>query len=165
MAEIELKGEFGHLITKAAVVNNNADKGRYLLGNRTATLLEKMKNFLVPQQVNAIQTRAQKRLERQEKEMCDKDPVAVEETEMEITEDIEIEDDDLFSFPPKEEFEGLSLLKIDSKTFIAAQQSCKELLSLTKKILEKADSKNEFEILRNGLLVKRKTKLARTNFC
>ncbi|GBN13699.1 hypothetical protein AVEN_161743-1 [Araneus ventricosus] len=56
----------------------------------------------------------------------------------------------LFSFPPKEEFEGLSLLKIDSKAFIEAQQGCKELQSLTKKILEKTDSRNEFEILPNG---------------
>ncbi|CAL1301521.1 unnamed protein product [Larinioides sclopetarius] len=69
LAEIELKGEFGHLITKAAVVNNNADKGRYLLGNRTAALLEKMKKISVSQQVNAIQTRAQKRLEGHEKEI------------------------------------------------------------------------------------------------
>ncbi|GBM19393.1 hypothetical protein AVEN_196019-1 [Araneus ventricosus] len=76
---------------------------------------------------------------------------------MAATEDIEIENDYLFSFPPKEEFEDLSLLKIDSKAFIEAQQGCKELQSLTKKILEKTDSRNEFEILLNGLLVKRKT--------
>ncbi|GBL83953.1 hypothetical protein AVEN_100840-1 [Araneus ventricosus] len=173
LAEVELKGEFGHLITKAAVVYNKADKGRYLLGNRTAAIVEKMKKIPVPQQVNAIQTRAQKRLEKQEEVVYikDKDPISVEETEMAATEDIEIENHDLFSFPPKEEFEGLSLLKIDSKAFIEAQQGCKELQSLTKKdtqgckelqsltkkILEKTDSRNEFEILPNGLLVKRKT--------
>ncbi|GBM30441.1 Retrovirus-related Pol polyprotein from transposon 412 [Araneus ventricosus] len=50
---------------------------------------------------------------------------------MAATEEIEIENDYLFSFPPKEEFE--------------------------EKILEKTDSRNEFEILPNGLLVKRKT--------
>ncbi|GBM19391.1 hypothetical protein AVEN_196018-1 [Araneus ventricosus] len=38
LAEVELKREFGHLITKAAVVCNKADKGRYLLGNRTAAI-------------------------------------------------------------------------------------------------------------------------------
>ncbi|GBM48414.1 Retrovirus-related Pol polyprotein from transposon 412 [Araneus ventricosus] len=158
LAEVELKGEFGHLITKAAVVCNKADKGRYLLGNRTVAIVEKMKKIPVPQ-VNAIQTRAQKRLEKQEEVVYvkDKDPISVEETEMAATEDIEIENDDLFSLPPKEEFEGLSLLKIDSKAFIEAQQGCKELQSLTKKILEKTDSRNEFEILPNGLLVKRKT--------
>ncbi|GBO46599.1 hypothetical protein AVEN_101109-1 [Araneus ventricosus] len=87
----------------------------------------------------------------------DKDPLSVKQTEMAATEDIEIENDDLFSFPPKEEFEGLSLLKIDFKAFIAAQQGCKELQSLSEKILGKTDSRNEFEILPNGLLVKRKT--------
>ncbi|GBL89899.1 hypothetical protein AVEN_178331-1 [Araneus ventricosus] len=66
LAEIKLKGEFGHLITKTAVVCNKADKGRYLFGNRTATILEKMKKIPFPQQVNAIQTRPQKRLRDQE---------------------------------------------------------------------------------------------------
>ncbi|GBM41211.1 hypothetical protein AVEN_180517-1 [Araneus ventricosus] len=113
----------------------------------------------VPQQVNAIQTRAQKRLEKQEEVVYvkNKDIISVEETEMAATEEIEIENDDLFSFPPKVKFEGLSLLMIDSKAFIEAQQGCKELQSLTKKIIEKTDSRNEFEILPNGLMVKRKT--------
>ncbi|GBM89329.1 hypothetical protein AVEN_120900-1 [Araneus ventricosus] len=113
----------------------------------------------VPQQVNAIQTRTQKRLEKQEEVVYvkDKHPISVEENEIAATEEMEIENDDLLSFHPKEEFDGLSLLKIDSKAFIEAQQGCKELQSLTKKILEEADSRNEFEILPNGLLVKRKT--------
>ncbi|GBO01591.1 hypothetical protein AVEN_157292-1 [Araneus ventricosus] len=33
LSEVELKGEFGHLITKAAVVCNKVDKGRFLLGS------------------------------------------------------------------------------------------------------------------------------------
>ncbi|GBN55193.1 hypothetical protein AVEN_130141-1 [Araneus ventricosus] len=41
LAEVELKGKFGQLKTKAAVVCSQADKGRRLLGNRTVTLLEK----------------------------------------------------------------------------------------------------------------------------
>ncbi|GBM63431.1 hypothetical protein AVEN_120557-1 [Araneus ventricosus] len=136
LAEVELKGEFGHLITKAAVVCNKADKGRYLLGNRTAAIMEKMKKILVPQHVNEIQTRAQKRLEEQEEVVyvTDKDLISVEETEMAATE--EIENDDLFSFPPKEEFAGLSLLKIDSKVFISVQ-GCNEMQSLTKKDIRK----------------------------
>ncbi|GBM73754.1 hypothetical protein AVEN_550-1 [Araneus ventricosus] len=35
---------------------------------------------------------------------------------MAATEEMKIENDDIFSFPPKEEFEGLSVLKIDSKS-------------------------------------------------
>ncbi|GBM01879.1 hypothetical protein AVEN_218997-1 [Araneus ventricosus] len=38
-AEVELKGKFGQLKTKAAVVCNEADKGKYVLGNRTAALI------------------------------------------------------------------------------------------------------------------------------
>ncbi|GBM03343.1 hypothetical protein AVEN_256890-1 [Araneus ventricosus] len=49
LVEVELKGECGHLITKAAVVRNKADKGRYLLENRTAAIVEKMKKIPVPQ--------------------------------------------------------------------------------------------------------------------
>ncbi|GBN13185.1 hypothetical protein AVEN_30222-1 [Araneus ventricosus] len=95
LTEVELKGELGHLITKAAVVCNKADKGRYLLGNRTAAIVENMKKIPAPQQVNTIQTRAQKRLEEHEEVVYNKnkDPISVEETEMAATEDIEIEND------------------------------------------------------------------------
>ncbi|GBN68010.1 hypothetical protein AVEN_64475-1 [Araneus ventricosus] len=106
-----------------------------------------------------LRTRTSKLLKDQEEVVYvkDKDLISVEETEMAATEDIEIENDDVFSFPPKEEFEGLSLLKIDSKDFITAQYGCKELQALAKKKLEKTDARNEFEILPNGLLVKMKT--------
>ncbi|KAF8789932.1 hypothetical protein HNY73_005028 [Argiope bruennichi] len=148
-----------HVWTKAAVVSNKADKGRYLPGNGTAAIIEKSKDFPVPQQVNAIQTRSWKCLEELKEitHVKERDPVTLEETELPTAEDIEIEDD-LFSFPPKQEFEGLTLLKIDSKAFIAAQQSCKDSQSLTKNILEKTDAKN-FKILLNGLLVKKKVNL------
>ncbi|GBL96050.1 hypothetical protein AVEN_200005-1 [Araneus ventricosus] len=80
----------------------------YDQGTGTAAIVEKMKKIHVPSQVNSIQTRAQKRLEEQEEVVYvkDKDPISVEEAEMAATEDIEIENDDLFSFPPKEEFES-----------------------------------------------------------
>ncbi|GBN01094.1 hypothetical protein AVEN_198806-1 [Araneus ventricosus] len=51
-AEVELKGEFGKIITKAAVVWIQTDKGRYLLGNRTAALLKKDGDCLLIHQVN-----------------------------------------------------------------------------------------------------------------
>ncbi|GBM88823.1 hypothetical protein AVEN_121317-1 [Araneus ventricosus] len=63
-----------------------------------------MKKIPAPQQVNAIQTRAQKCLE-ELMYVKDKDPISAEVTEKAATEHIEIENDDLFSFPPKEEFE------------------------------------------------------------
>ncbi|GFX23272.1 SCAN box domain-containing protein [Trichonephila clavipes] len=38
MAEVELDCVFGHVITKAAVLRDSLDQGKYLLGNKTAAL-------------------------------------------------------------------------------------------------------------------------------
>ncbi|GFT17700.1 SCAN box domain-containing protein [Trichonephila clavipes] len=43
MAEIELDCVFGHVITKAAVLRDSLDQGKYLLGNKTAALFEEVK--------------------------------------------------------------------------------------------------------------------------
>ncbi|GFS85320.1 SCAN box domain-containing protein [Trichonephila clavipes] len=40
MAEVELNCVFGHVITKAAVLRDSLDQGKYLLGNKTAALFE-----------------------------------------------------------------------------------------------------------------------------
>ncbi|GBM28925.1 hypothetical protein AVEN_265304-1 [Araneus ventricosus] len=47
LAEIELKGKFGQLKTKSAVVCSKADKRKYLLGNRTAAFLGKDRERLL----------------------------------------------------------------------------------------------------------------------
>ncbi|GFY53785.1 retrovirus-related Pol polyprotein from transposon 412 [Trichonephila inaurata madagascariensis] len=54
----------GHVITKAAVLRDSLDQGRYLLGNKTAALLEdyKTKEDAQMHMINAMQTRAQKKL-------------------------------------------------------------------------------------------------------
>ncbi|GFW81653.1 retrovirus-related Pol polyprotein from transposon 412 [Trichonephila clavipes] len=43
MAEVELDCVFGHLITKAAVLRDSLDQGKYLLGNKTAAFYEEVK--------------------------------------------------------------------------------------------------------------------------
>ncbi|GBM67520.1 hypothetical protein AVEN_73660-1 [Araneus ventricosus] len=68
LAELELKGKFDHLKTKAAVVCSQADKGRYLLGNRTATLLGKDSECLIFLKMNILHSRDQKRMVQQETE-------------------------------------------------------------------------------------------------
>ncbi|GBL87329.1 hypothetical protein AVEN_270576-1 [Araneus ventricosus] len=68
LVEIELKGKFGQLKTKAAVVCREADKGKYLLGNRTAALLGNDRERLLFPKLYALQTRAQKRVAEQKKE-------------------------------------------------------------------------------------------------
>ncbi|GFY37656.1 SCAN box domain-containing protein [Trichonephila inaurata madagascariensis] len=64
LAEVELDCEMGHVITKAAVLRDSLDQGRYLLGNKTAALLEdyKTKEDVQMLMINAVQTRAQKKL-------------------------------------------------------------------------------------------------------
>ncbi|GBL84638.1 hypothetical protein AVEN_191098-1 [Araneus ventricosus] len=62
LAEEELKGEFGQVKTKAAVVCSQVDKGRYLLGNRTTAWLGKKREGLIFHQVKALQPRAQKQM-------------------------------------------------------------------------------------------------------
>ncbi|GBM14580.1 hypothetical protein AVEN_34989-1 [Araneus ventricosus] len=68
LEEVELKGKFGQLKTKSAVVCSEADKRKYLLGNRTEALLGKYKERLLFSKVYVLQTRAQKRVAEQEKE-------------------------------------------------------------------------------------------------
>ncbi|GFU48763.1 SCAN box domain-containing protein [Trichonephila clavipes] len=43
MAEVELDCVFGHVITKAAVLRDSLDQGKYLLVNKTAALFEEVK--------------------------------------------------------------------------------------------------------------------------
>ncbi|CAL1281231.1 unnamed protein product [Larinioides sclopetarius] len=102
MAEVELEGEFCHVITKTAVVWSQIDKGRNLLVNRTAALLKRDDRVL--HQVNAIQTRAQKRIADQEKASKDiqtSNPEKEDAEEVTTADLMETEDGD-FSFPAKE---------------------------------------------------------------
>ncbi|GFW69378.1 SCAN box domain-containing protein [Trichonephila clavipes] len=69
MAEIELDCVFGHVITKAAVLRDSLDQGKYLLGNKTAALFEEVKKNKEIQvyMVNVVETRSQKKLTEESK--------------------------------------------------------------------------------------------------
>ncbi|GFV42858.1 uncharacterized protein TNCV_16051 [Trichonephila clavipes] len=70
MAEVELDCVFGHVITKAAVLRDSLDQGKYLLGNKTAALFEEVKKNKEIQvyMVNAAETRSQKKLTEESKQ-------------------------------------------------------------------------------------------------
>ncbi|GFS81678.1 SCAN box domain-containing protein [Trichonephila clavipes] len=70
MAEIELDCVFGHVITKAAVLRDSLDQGKYLLGNKTAALFEEVNKNKEIQvyMVNAVETRSQKKLTEESKQ-------------------------------------------------------------------------------------------------
>ncbi|GFV87551.1 SCAN box domain-containing protein [Trichonephila clavipes] len=60
MAEIELDCVFGHVITKAAVLRDSLDQGKYLSRNKTAAVFEELKKNKEIQvyMVNAVETRS-----------------------------------------------------------------------------------------------------------
>ncbi|GFU95211.1 retrovirus-related Pol polyprotein from transposon 412 [Trichonephila clavipes] len=64
MAEVELDCVYGHVITKAAVLRDLLDQGKYLLGKQTAALFEEVEKNKEIQvyMVNAVETRSQKKL-------------------------------------------------------------------------------------------------------
>ncbi|GFV11027.1 SCAN box domain-containing protein [Trichonephila clavipes] len=70
MAEVKLDCVFGHVITKAAVLRDSLDQGKYLLGNKTAALFEEVKKNKKIQvyMVNAVETRSQKKLTEESKQ-------------------------------------------------------------------------------------------------
>ncbi|GFU18469.1 SCAN box domain-containing protein [Trichonephila clavipes] len=61
---------FGHVITKAAVLRDSLDQGKYLLGNKTAALFEEVKKNKEIQvyMVNDVETRSQKKLTEESKQ-------------------------------------------------------------------------------------------------
>ncbi|GFS51403.1 SCAN box domain-containing protein [Trichonephila inaurata madagascariensis] len=75
--EVELDCEMGHVITKVAVLRDSLDQGRYLLGNKTAELLEdyKPKEDVQMHMINAVKTRAQKKLLEVENERFKANPL------------------------------------------------------------------------------------------
>ncbi|GFY30861.1 retrovirus-related Pol polyprotein from transposon 297 [Trichonephila clavipes] len=70
LAVVEISGNFGTVQTKAAVCGNHLNQhGRYLLGNKTAELIKGNLgfNFLPVEILNAVQTRSQVKVAREER--------------------------------------------------------------------------------------------------
>ncbi|GFY29453.1 retrovirus-related Pol polyprotein from transposon 17.6 [Trichonephila clavipes] len=85
--EVEIDCEWGHVVTKAAVVRKQLDQGRYILGNRTIELLESdLEHNSLPRReiVNAIQTRSQWKKEAEQNRTSE----AVEKEEMKLEENL-----------------------------------------------------------------------------
>ncbi|GFV97203.1 SCAN box domain-containing protein [Trichonephila clavipes] len=67
---VELDCVFGHVITKAAVLRDSLDQGKYILGNKTAALFEEVKKNKEIQvyMVNAVEKCSQKKLTEESKQ-------------------------------------------------------------------------------------------------
>ncbi|GFY64440.1 hypothetical protein TNIN_32871 [Trichonephila inaurata madagascariensis] len=130
--EVEIDCEWGHIITKAAVVRKQLDQGRYILGNRTIELPESdLEHNSLPRRetVNAIQTRSQRKKEAEQNRTSEADEKEEMKLEDNLAEDIE---NLLPSFT--EEKDTTSLININSDEFLKAQQKSEELAPLIQKI-------------------------------
>ncbi|GBL73995.1 hypothetical protein AVEN_230916-1 [Araneus ventricosus] len=152
LAEIELSCDRGHIITKAAVVREELDRGRYLLGKRTACLFEDKSNMVC--HLNAVQTRRQRQLKEQSK-------TPELEAQLEIAHDEKLDEDflleSLASFPPPIIVEDavISLIKVDSLTFGSSQRSCPDLQPLFAKAREAPSNSKEKFVPEKNLLFKK----------
>ncbi|GBM03940.1 Retrovirus-related Pol polyprotein from transposon 17.6 [Araneus ventricosus] len=137
LAIVEISGEFGKVRTRAAVFADSLDQGRYILGNRTAALIEEKKTGELTgfEPINAVQTRSQTRAV--EKEIAEKESdsseIIVEENGFNKTENaFQLEPDtEVIKIPDlNNESAELTLLEINREEFKKAQHDSSELKGL-----------------------------------
>ncbi|GFT31136.1 retrovirus-related Pol polyprotein from transposon 412 [Trichonephila clavipes] len=151
MAEVELDCVFGHVITKAAVLRDSLDQGKYLLGNKTAALFEEVKKNKEIQvyMVNAVETRSQKKLTEESKQ----DLNMSEETIPESNEKNKESPDELDGILPliQPEISESNLIKLSHKDFATEQMNSAELKTLFEEAKSGSSKKNHY-IVKNNLL-------------
>ncbi|GFX47839.1 retrovirus-related Pol polyprotein from transposon 412 [Trichonephila clavipes] len=151
MAEVELDCVFGHVITKAAVLRDSLDQGKYLLGNKTAALFEEVKKNKEIQvyMVNAVETRSQKKLTEESKQ----DLKMSEETIPESNEKNKESPDELDDILPliQPEISESNLIKLSHKDFAKEQMNSAELKTLFEEAKSGSSKKNHY-IVENNLL-------------
>ncbi|GFR27474.1 retrovirus-related Pol polyprotein from transposon 17.6 [Trichonephila clavata] len=123
VAEVDIKCDLGKVTSKAAVIGNHLDQGRYILGNQTAALLQEIKENCSSYvgKVNTVVTRSKTR-QSKEKEILRESDQNAEQTELnmeEITDNSENEE----ILPPVDHCSPINLVtQIKSSTFIAEQR-------------------------------------------
>ncbi|GFX35082.1 SCAN box domain-containing protein [Trichonephila clavipes] len=151
MAEVELDCVFGHVITKAVVLRDSLDQGKYLLGNKTAALFEEVKKNKEIQVyiVNAVETRSQKKLTEESKQ----DHNMSEETIPESNEKNKESPDELDDILPliQPEISESNLIKLSQKDFAKEQMNSAELKTLFEEAKSGSSKKNHY-IVKNNLL-------------
>ncbi|GFX01539.1 retrovirus-related Pol polyprotein from transposon 412 [Trichonephila clavipes] len=151
MAEVELECVFDHVITKAAVLRDSSDQGKYLLGNKTAALFEEVKKNKEIQVylVNAVETRSQKKLTEESKQ----DLNMSEETIPESNEKNKESPDELDNILPliQPEISEANLIKLSHKYFAKEQMKSAELKTLFAEAKSGSSKKNRY-IGENNLL-------------
>ncbi|GFY35463.1 retrovirus-related Pol polyprotein from transposon 412 [Trichonephila clavipes] len=151
MAEVELDCVFGHVITKAAVLRDSLDEGKYLLGNKTTALFEKVKKNKEIQvyMVNAVETRSQKKLTEESKQNLNMSEETIPESNEKNKESPDELDDILPLIQP--EISESNLIKLSHKDFAKEQMKSAELKTLFEEAKSGSSLKNHY-IVENNLL-------------
>ncbi|GBM97599.1 Retrovirus-related Pol polyprotein from transposon 412 [Araneus ventricosus] len=152
LAKIELQSPvFGKIITKAAVIDASLDNGIYLLGNRSAQLIEEQRRT---PNLNAVVTRSQKLKKETEASAVIKPPPQRPSQTVQDENPSIIVAEELVPFPlPQAEGDTNRLLKVDSEAFASEQRNCTGLKPCWEKEREGKD-----EFVKKGDLLFRRNK-------
>ncbi|GFX89440.1 retrovirus-related Pol polyprotein from transposon 17.6 [Trichonephila clavipes] len=146
LAKIKIKVKKGKFYTKAAIKQDSSDNDLYLLGNRTAELLESNKQGV--QLVNAVVTRS-----KQKRFSLEKEKEELNKCQLELTDFFppsEGGEDDSFIIPAFEGEGGKSLAKVNGVEFKEEQRKCPDLKPVWDKALTGIDK--EFRIIRGKIV-------------
>ncbi|GFW50923.1 hypothetical protein TNCV_3592051 [Trichonephila clavipes] len=138
LAKIKIKTKKGEFYTKAAIKQDSSDNDLYLLGNRTAELLESNEQGV--HLVNAVVTRSK------QKRFSPEKGKEANEAEFELTPPSEGGEDDSFIIPAFEGEGGKSLAKVKGVEFKEEQRKCPDLKPLWHKAQTGIDK--EFSVIR-----------------
>ncbi|GFY47935.1 retrovirus-related Pol polyprotein from transposon 297 [Trichonephila inaurata madagascariensis] len=150
VAEVEIECDLGTVTSKAAVIGNHLDQGRYILGNQAAALLQGIEENCssdvgkVNTAVICSQTRQSK-----ENEIFNESDQIDEQTELNLEEGTDnLENEEIL--PPVDGYSPINpVTQIKLSTFIAEQEESKELAP----IIELVKKGNEADYgIKNGIL-------------
>ncbi|GFS83406.1 retrovirus-related Pol polyprotein from transposon 412, partial [Nephila pilipes] len=148
LAKIKIKTKGGEFYTKAAIKPDGRCDDPYLLGNRTAELINSSEQGI--QLINAVVTRSAGKIHPTEvgKEIIARGQV---DPPLKLVSPSEGKEEKEFEIPPFEEGKEIILAKINSSEFEVEQKKCKDIKVLWDKAKTGVDK--EFGIY-NGKLVK-----------
>ncbi|GFV62538.1 hypothetical protein TNCV_3867191 [Trichonephila clavipes] len=122
LAVVEISGNFGTVLTNAAVCGNHLNQhGRYLLGNKTAELIKGNLgyNFLPVEIMNVVQTRSQVKAAREERGIDSGEAKKEEDEAIIVSSDAE----DEILIPALQEYvPELALLRVTRENLINAHK-------------------------------------------
>ncbi|GFS96245.1 retrovirus-related Pol polyprotein from transposon 412 [Trichonephila clavipes] len=153
LAVVEFSGNFGTVQTKAAVCGNHLNQHcRYFLGNKTAELIKENLgcDFLPVELINAVQTRSQVKVAREERGVDSGDAKKGKDETIIVSSDAENE----ILIPALQEYvPELALLRVNREDLINAQKNSEEIKSLYEQAASQVPATKKVYSLENGLLV------------